>query len=272
MHNGRMAIHERGLRNLIERIRAARRVTILTGAGVSAASGVPTFRGADGLWRQYRATDLATPEAFARNPRLVWEWYAWRRQKIAGCRPNRAHEVLATWTMRNPHCHLVTQNVDDLHVRAASQLGSTTGSERLIRLHGSIWELSCWNRCATSSRSWRDERIGLAAAATGEGGTLQELPTCPACGGLARPAVVWFGESLDPRDVDAALHATACDVYLTVGTSAVVYPAAGFLDAARQHGAFTAEINLEETPASSSVDLAIRAPAEEVLDSIEAAL
>jgi NAD-dependent deacetylase len=254
MHNVRMAIDDPRLANLVDRIRAACRLTVLTGAGVSAASGVPTFRGADGLWRQYRATDLATPQAFAKNPRLVWEWYAWRREKVAGCRPNRAHEVLAQWTMRNPHCSLITQNVDDLHVRA--------GSERLIRLHGSIWELSCWNGCAASPKSWRDEQIVQ----------LDPLPTCPACGGLARPAVVWFGESLDRQDVAAAHAAASCDVYLTVGTSAVVYPAAGFLHEAQRHGAFTAEINLEETPASSSVDVAIRGAAEEVLDTIEAAL
>jgi NAD-dependent deacetylase len=257
-----MTADDRPLGKLIDRIRAARRLTILTGAGVSAASGVPTFRGADGLWRQYRATELATPQAFARNPRLVWEWYAWRREKVAGCHPNRAHEVLALWTMRNPHCHLVTQNVDDLHVRAATRVGFRPGSERLIRLHGSIWDLSCWNRCASSPKSWRDERVVLPGA----------LPTCPACGGLARPAVVWFGESLDQQDVSAALEATACDVYLTVGTSAVVYPAAGFLHEAREHGAFTAEINVEETPASSRVDVAIHAAAEEALDAIEAAL
>jgi NAD-dependent deacetylase len=264
VQNERMTADDRQLGNLIDRIRSARRLTILTGAGVSAASGVPTFRGADGLWRQYRVTDLATPQAFARNPRLVWEWYAWRREKVAACRPNRAHEVLATWTMRNPHCHLVTQNVDDLHVRAASHLGSQQGCERLIRLHGSIWELSCWNRCAASPKSWRDERVEW----PGE----DALPACPACGGLARPAVVWFGESLDPHNVEAAMAATACDVYLTVGTSAVVYPAAGFLHEARRYGAFTAEINPEETPASSGVDVAIRAPAEEALDAIEAAL
>jgi NAD-dependent deacetylase len=242
------------LEDLIDRIRAARRLTVLTGAGVSAASGVPTFRGPGGLWRQYRAADLATPEAFARDPHLVWEWYAWRREKIAACRPNRAHEVIARWTMRNPHCRLVTQNVDDLHVRA--------GTKRLVRLHGSIWELSCWNRCSASPKSWRDERVPLPAP----------LPACPHCGGLARPAVVWFGESLEPNDVEAALEATACDVYMTVGTSAVVYPAAGFLENARSQGAYTAEINLEETPASSNVDIAIRAPAEEALETIEKAL
>jgi NAD-dependent deacetylase len=156
--------------------------------------------------------------------------------------------------MRNPHCHLVTQNVDDLHVRA--------GSERLIRLHGSIWELACWHRCAASPRSWRDERVPLP----------ERLPTCAGCGRLARPAVVWFGESLDARDVEAARQAARCDVYVTVGTSSVVYPAAGFLQEARQHGAFTAEINPEETAATSTVDIAIRAPAEEALDAIERGL
>jgi NAD-dependent deacetylase len=240
-------------RRLVEEIHGATRLTILTGAGVSAASGVPTFRGADGLWRQYRATDLATPDAFARNPALVWEWYAWRREKIAACRPNRAHEVIASWTMRNPHCRVVTQNVDDLHVRA--------GTSNLVRLHGSLWDLSCWSRCAESPATWRDERVPLPEA----------IPTCPHCHGLARPAVVWFGEALDPDDVAAASEATACDVFLTIGTSAVVYPAAAFLHEARLHGAFTVEINLEATSASSTVDVSIRGPAEEVLDAIEAA-
>ena len=110
-------------KEIVERLRTARRVTVLTGAGVSAASGVPTFRGAGGLWRQYRAADLATPGAFARDPALVWEWYAWRRETIARCRPNRAHEVIAPWTMRNPHCQLTTQNVDDLHVLDAIARG-----------------------------------------------------------------------------------------------------------------------------------------------------
>lgn len=250
-HVGRWADSE-GWRRLAASVRAARRITVLTGAGISAASGVPTFRGEGGLWKQYRAEDLATPAAFARDPALVWEWYAWRREIIAGCRPNRAHEVLATWTMRNSHCQVVTQNVDDLHVRA--------GTRQLVRLHGSIWELSCWRRCAASPRSWRDERVPLPAA----------LPLCPYCGGLARPAVVWFGEMLDPDDVTAAIAAAACDVFLSVGTSAVVYPAASILHEARRRGAFTAEINLEETPASPDVDVSLRAPAEEALDALEA--
>jgi NAD-dependent deacetylase len=242
---------------LVDQVRRAERLTILTGAGVSAASGVPTFRGADGLWRRYRAIDLATPEAFGRDPALVWEWYAWRRAKIAACRPNRAHEVIASWTMRNPQCRVITQNVDDLHVRA--------GTRQLIRLHGSIWELACWNCCERSAEgirhTWRDERVPLP----------EPLPRCPLCGGVARPAVVWFGEALDPHDLAAAIEGTACDVFLTVGTSAVVHPAAGLVDEARRRGAFTAEINLETTSASSLVDASIRGAAEDLLDAIEAA-
>lgn len=241
-------------RELAARLRGAARVTVLTGAGVSAASGVPTFRGAGGLWRQYRAEDLATTQAFARDPRLVWDWYAWRRETIASCRPNAAHEVLAAWTHRRPEWRVVTQNVDDLHQRA--------GTRALVRLHGSIWELSCWSRCATSPARWRDERVPLP----------DPLPRCPHCLGLARPAVVWFGESLDPADVRQAGDRTACDVFIAAGTSAVVYPAAGLLEAARARGAFTAEVNPEPTPASSGVDVAIHAPAEMVLAEIESML
>ena len=260
------------LDTLAARIRDAARLTILTGAGVSAASGVPTFRGPGGLWRQFRPEDLATPDAFARDPQLVWEWYAWRRELIAACRPNAAHDVIAAWAhggqtpihestqgVRPPYTGrlkvvVLTQNVDDLHVRA--------GTQHLVRLHGSIWELSCWNQCEKGATPWRDERVPL-----------PDLPPrCPHCGGLARPAVVWFGESLDQRDVNAALEATACDVFLTVGTSSVVYPAAGFVHHARERGAFTAEVNPDETPASSLVDLTIRGAAEEVLPLVHARL
>ena len=174
----------KALVQLAERLRDARSVTVLTGAGVSAASGVPTFRGAGGLWRNYSATDLATPDAFARDPELVWEWYAWRRSQVAACEPNVAHHVLARWTQRHDRWRVVTQNVDDLLVRA--------GTRGLVRLHGSIFELRCWNECAESANGWRDERVPFA----------EMPPRCPHCGGLARPGVVWFGESLDPADVD----------------------------------------------------------------------
>lgn len=208
---------------------------------------MPTFRGEDGLWRQYRPEDLATPDAFGRNPRLVWEWYAWRREKIAACRPNAAHEVIAAWSQTYPLCRVVTQNVDDLHVRA--------GTRNLTRIHGSIWDLSCWDGCTAGAAGWRDERVPLG-----------ELPPhCPHCGGLARPAVVWFGEALRHDTLRAALESTACEVFLTVGTSAIVYPAAGLVHEARRHGAFTAEINLEETPASAAVDLALHGGAEVLL-------
>ena len=237
------------LPGLAAHIKGAKRLTILTGAGVSAASGVPTFRGQDGLWRRYRAEDLATPDAFARDPRLVWEWYAWRRELIAACRPNAAHEVIAAWS-RNAGCRVVTQNVDDLHLQA--------GTRGLVRMHGSIWELSCWGRCAAGMSPWRDDRVPMTGLP----------PQCPHCGGIARPAVVWFGESLRPENLDAAVRAAACDVFLTVGTSALVYPAAGLVHDARQHGAFTAEINLEGTPASAAVDIAIHGNAERILPAI----
>ena len=233
---------------VVRRLRAARRVTILTGAGVSAASGVPTFRGTDGLWRTFRSEELATPAAFARDPALVWEWYAWRRGLIASCRPNPAHEVIARWSRTFERCRVLTQNVDDLHLRA--------GTQWLVRLHGSIWELACWQRCGAAP--WRDESHPLH--------TLP--PRCGRCGGLARPAVVWFGESLDAADVAAAHEACACDVFLTVGTSAVVYPAARLVHDARRHGAFTVEINLEPTPASAAVDAALQGAAEQILADI----
>lgn len=236
---------------LAARIDEAQRLTVLTGAGVSAASGVPTFRGPEGLWRQYRPEDLATPDAFARNPLLVWEWYSWRREMIAACRPNAAHDVIAGWS-RKPGCQVVTQNVDDLHIRA--------GTRSLIRIHGSIWELSCWDSCARGATPWRDETVRF-----------DKLPPrCPHCGGTARPAVVWFGESLGAEDLRAALRATACDVFIAVGTSAIVYPAAGLLHEARKHGAFTAEVNLEATPASADVDVAIHRGAEVVLPLVAA--
>jgi NAD-dependent deacetylase len=238
---------------LAARLGAARRVTILTGAGVSAASGVPTFRGAGGLWRNVRPEDLATPDAFERDPRLVWEWYEWRRATIASCRPNPAHEVIAHWSSR-PGVRVMTQNVDDLHLRA--------GTHRLVRLHGSIWELRCGGSGSEGSAcgaAWRDERVPLPDCP----------PRCQSCGGLARPAVVWFGESLAPGDVAAAVDACGCDVFVTVGTSAIVYPAAGFVHEARGRGAFTVEINAEPTPVSPAVDLAIQGRAEEILPRLD---
>jgi NAD-dependent deacetylase len=234
---------------LARRLTPAARITVLTGAGVSAASGVPTFRGAGGLWNNFKPETLATPQAFARDPRLVWEWYDWRRQAIAQCQPNAAHRVLAAWSQRFRNFTLISQNVDGLHERA--------GSENVVRLHGSIWEVQCWRQCSGSPRRWHDGTVPYP----------EIPPRCPHCGDLIRPGVVWFGEALDPEIVDRADQAADCDVFITVGTSAIVYPAAGFIDVARRRGAYTVEINPEATPAV--VDLALRGGAEQILPEID---
>ena len=236
---------------LARRLASARRVAVLTGAGVSAASGIPTFRGAGGLWKEFRPEELATPEAFARDPKTVWEWYAWRRELVARAKPNRAHEVLASWSRRFPRFTLVTQNVDGLHERA--------GTENVVRFHGSLWDVGCASACPGAPRRWSDDRVPFP----------EMPPRCPHCGGLLRPGVVWFGEPIDPEVFGRALAALDCDVCLVVGTSAVVYPAAGFSDEAHRRGAFVAEINPETTDASARVDLAISGKAEEVLVEVE---
>jgi NAD-dependent deacetylase len=237
-----------------ERLGTARRVTVLTGAGISAASGIPTFRGAGGLWRSFRPVDLATPEAFARDPKTVWEWYDWRRGLVAKASPNRAHETLARWSRRFEPFSLITQNVDGLHERA--------GTRGVVRFHGSLWNLRCSAACGSSPGGWEDRRPAL-----------PELPPlCPDCGAFARPGVVWFGERIPESALDAAQRALDCDVCLVVGTSSVVTPAARLVDEARALGAFTIEVNPEATPASSRVDLAIAGKAEDVLPEIDAAL
>ena len=226
----------------------------MTGAGISAASGVPTFRGPGGLWRTRRPEQLATPDAFAADPVLVWEWYDWRRQTVARCQPNMGHDVIAAWSARVPAFTLITQNVDGLHERA--------GTRDVLRFHGSIWRIRCVAGCAASGGGWWDETVPL-----------PHLPvSCPHCGGLARPGVVWFGEGIDPAVGDRSLAATACDLFLTVGTSAVVYPAASLLHEAKRRGAVTVEINLDATPASPLVDLALHGPAEVILDQVEGLL
>jgi NAD-dependent deacetylase len=251
------------LKSLVDRLRPDARITVLTGAGVSAASGVPTFRGTDGLWKNFRPEVLASADAFGRDPSLVWEWYAWRRFRISTCEPNAAHRVLAEWSKRFPHFKLITQNVDGLHEKAASALAPAGhAQDEVIRLHGSLWEVSCWQGCRTSPKRWLDDTVNFA--------TLP--PRCPYCGGVIRPGVVWFGETLDTDVVMQAMGATQCDVFMTIGTSAVVYPAAGFLEQAKANGAFTVEINAEATPATRMVDLALPGGAEMVLPQLNADL
>ncbi len=222
---------------------AARSVTVLTGAGISADSGVPTFRGADGLWRQYRAEDLATPEAFERDPRLVWEWYNWRRELIATKRPNPAHDAVASMEQRFEHFWLITQNVDGLHRDA--------GSRQLSEIHGNIWKVRCTDcRCIVENR---DVPIAI-------------LPLCQSCGGLLRPHIVWFGESLAAEDLEKSAAALqSSDVCLIVGTSGLVYPAAGFGAIAKQAGACIVEINIDSTPHSTLADATLQGRARDLV-------
>jgi len=222
----------------------ASRVAALTGAGISAESGVPTFRGPGGLWEQYRPEDLATPEAFARDPLLVWRWYDWRRIRIAGASPNAGHMALAELERKKVEFTLITQNVDGLHERA--------GSRRLVKLHGDIWEVFC----TSCGRRERNEQAPLA-----------ELPPrCPECRGLLRPGVVWFGEPL-PAGAWQQAEQAACsaEVFLVIGTSAAVYPAAGLAWAAKAAGARIIEVNPEETGISPLADETLRGPAGELL-------
>jgi NAD-dependent deacetylase len=228
-----------------ELLRIAGHIAVLSGAGISAESGIPTFRGAGGLWRNFRPEELATPEAFDRDPATVWEWYLWRRELIAQAQPNAGHFALAKLEEHSPHFSLITQNVDGLHDRA--------GSRRILKVHGDIWINRCI-RCGRETTSLPPER----------------LPRC-ACGGLLRPDVVWFGEAL-PQDVwlEAETAAAEADVLLVVGTSAQVYPAAGLVPYAQRNGASVIEVNPEATPFSESIDYCLRGPAGEILPQIVA--
>ena len=225
------------------RLQRARAVAVLTGAGISADSGVPTFRGQDGLWRNFRAEDLATPEAFARDPRLVWEWYDWRRELIATKKPNAAHHALVELERRYERFWLITQNVDGLH-RAA-------GSKDPIELHGNIWKVRC---------------TGCGRVSTNRDVPLTLLPYCGECAGLLRPHIVWFGESLSSEDLARSEDALrCCDLLLIIGTSGVVYPAASFASGARAAGAFVIEVNLDPTPNTALVDVSLQGRAKDLV-------
>ena len=223
-------------------IEQAASIAALTGAGISAESGIPTFRGAGGLWKNFKPEDLATPAAFARDPRLAWEWYDWRRGLIAQARPNAAHFALVDLEKRKPRFTLITQNVDGLHDLA--------GSRRILKLHGDIWRM----RCLECGANFPNRRTPL-----------PKIPPHCACGGMARPGVVWFGEPLPEGIMSEAEHAVEADVLLVIGTSAVVYPAAGLVPYAKKRGARVIEVNLEETPVTALVDCALRGMAAEIL-------
>ncbi len=208
-----------------EKIENAAFITVLTGAGISAESGIPTFRGEGGLWKQFKAEELATPEAFRDTPGIVWEWYHWRRELISKKIPNRAHDVLVILETKTPGFTLITQNVDGLHALA--------GNQNIIELHGTLWKTRC-----TGCHRVVEERSF----------TMPLIPTCGVCKMMLRPHVVWFGEGIDSFNLEGSLKACReCEVFLVVGTSSVVQPAASFAALARSEGAFIVEVNV--TPA-----------------------
>jgi len=230
-------------REVVSCLRKAEHVVALTGSGISAESGVPTFREAQtGLWARYDPQQLATPEAFARDPRLVWEWYEWRRGLVSSAAPNPGHTALAELEERVPEFILVTQNVDGLHQRA--------GSREVVELHGNIMRTKC-SLEGVIVECYEDE---------------EKPPLCPGCGAPLRPDVVWCGEMLPSAALESASAAARrCDLFLSIGTSSMVYPAAALPYQALEAGATLAEINPDETPLSRSADFTLRGRAGEVL-------
>jgi NAD-dependent deacetylase len=232
---------------LIERLSKAEELVVLTGAGVSQESGVPTFRGEEGLWKQYRAEELATWRAFEGDPKLIWSWYDYRRQLISDAEPNPAHSAIAELERGFPRFSLITQNTDGLHQRA--------GSRAPIELHGNVWRARC-----TSDQTVFDILES----------PLKEIPPlCERCGALLRPDVVWYGEPL-PVEAYELSHriASRCDAMLVVGTAAVVHPAASLPLIAEHNGAFVVEVNTAYTPISALVDGTLLGKAGDILPEI----
>lgn len=221
-----------------------KQIVVLTGAGISAESGIPTFRGEEGLWKQYRAEDLATPIAFIKDPKLVWEWYDWRRGIIASKKPNAGHKILGRWEKIFPNFILITQNIDGLHQKA--------GSKNILELHGNIWKV----RCTEERTITENHDIPL-----------EEIPPhCSDCGALLRPHVVWFGESLSSSVLYKAFQvSSSCEIIFSIGTSAVVQPAASLPLAAAEANAKIVEINPDPTPLTSYADFSFRGKAGEIL-------
>lgn len=231
--------------------RRAERLVVLCGAGLSVASGVPTFRGPAGLWRQYRPEELASPTAFARDPLLVWQWYAQRQQAIARCRPNAGHRALAQALAAGRRLAVLTQNVDGLQQRACAAAG-VEADDQIEELHGCLWRLRC---TACGARRMLSTALQI--------DTPEDLPRCASCGGLERPAVVWFGEGLDQRLFERAIAAArASTVFIIAGTSGVVEPAASLARLCTGH---VIEINPEPTPLSAIAEVSIRGGCEQFL-------
>lgn len=224
-------------------IAASKHTVVLTGAGVSKESGIPTFRDAlDGLWARYAPGELATPEAFARNPQLVWDWYAYRRETAEQCKPNPAHTALVELAKLLPKLIIVTQNVDRLHQQA--------GSTDVIELHGNLYEYRCSRNCQGDPTMV--EVLDYLAHTEARSGT---VPTCPHCGANVRPAIIWFGEALPYANIERAFaEAQACDLMLVIGTSGLVNPAARLPEIARMKNAVIVDVNPQPDALASIVD------------------
>ncbi|MCP4139396.1 MAG: NAD-dependent deacylase [Chloroflexi bacterium] len=248
---------------LIAFLKKTERIAVLTGAGISAESGLKTFRDAqDGHWAKYRPEDLATPEAFARDPKLVWDWYAMRRNKAAEASPNPAHFALVEMEQHLDEFTLITQNVDGYHIQA--------GSKNVLELHGNIQRVKCFDGCgvppSSSPRFTGGEQSLPRKRGRLGGGGGEDVPRCPKCNAYLRPDVVWFGESLSLDVINAAHKATLeCQAFFSIGTSALVQPAASLAYTARQRGAIVVEINLDPTPLTSQIDFALHGKAGEIL-------
>ena len=226
--------------NLKDFVKREKRGVVFTGSGISAESGIPTFRGESGLWKEYRPEELATPEAFVRNPQLVWEWYNWRREIISKAEPNPAHYVISEMEKFFSDFTLITQNIDGLHKKA--------GNNNILELHGNIWKNKCFN-CG--------KKFGNIES--------KELKKCE-CGGYIRPDVVWFGESLDRQVLEMAFRKSReAEIFFVIGTSGVVQPAASLPQIAKERGAYIIEINIERTPISCIADEFIPGKAGEAL-------
>jgi NAD-dependent deacetylase len=231
--------------DVLRRIRNAKSASVLTGAGVSAESGIPTFRGAGGIWEKYDFTKLATPQGFKEDPRLVWEWYQLRQKEIKKAKPNAAHIAIVHMEDHFPRFSVLTQNIDGMHKKA--------GSRNVVELHGSIWRMRC-------------SRDGLTIQ---NDDPVTEIPPMCQCGSILRPDVVWFGEQLSPDVVDEASRvANESEVMFVVGTSAVVYPAAALPAITKNSGGLVIEINLEPTDITSYADVSLFGPAGEMLPAL----
>ncbi len=229
-------------KNDLIRMRNAKRITAITGAGISSESGIPTFRGEGGLWRNYRAEDLATPEAFAKNPDLVWEWYDWRREICANASPNPGHLTLAKWETLVPDFTLITQNVDGLHPRA--------GSKNLYQIHGNIFTarcLGCGNLTDIDPKKQRED-------------------SCSICRSKLRPHILWFGETYESGLLESCFKRTSSsDLILIIGTSANVSVPASMAKEGIRNGALSIEINPERTSLSNLVDYSLQGKSGEIL-------